>query len=116
MKFVVSRTSQGSGCPCEEAELMKIKRVETRTLRTPEEFDAKFSLREGKWLEVGSNHRINKEGYITQDNGKISVYGVSISSLSDLIKFAEKYGDLVIQKCMWNNEKYEIEIYDDYRE
>ena len=48
MKFIVTRTSGWKDSPCEEAKRDSIVRVETRTLCSPEEFDAKFSNREGK--------------------------------------------------------------------
>ena len=66
--FEVIRTSNWNDeCPYEKCIPIKLTRVETRTLKTPEEFDAKFSKREGKWLEVGSNHRVDKQGFITRD-------------------------------------------------
>ena len=66
--FEVRRTSCWTDeCPYEKCIPIKLTRVETRTLKTPEEFDAKFSKVEGKWLEVGSNHRVDKQGFITRD-------------------------------------------------
>lgn len=70
MKFIVERASRG-GCdgkqtPCEGAYLGSIIHVETRNLHTPEEFDARFSRFEGKWISVGTNHRIYYAGSIPQ--------------------------------------------------
>ena len=68
MKFIVSRTSiwDNEKSPCEEAKRDSVARVETRTLFTPEEFDRRFAEREGKWLSVGTNHRIDERGYYTR--------------------------------------------------
>lgn len=118
MKFIVSRTSAWGDekPPCEEAKRDSIVRVETRTLYTPEEFDKRFAQREGKWLSVGTNHRVNEKGYITRDNGTIDVWSVEFNTLEELIEFCDKYGSVVIEDYMWNKAYREIEIYDDYRE
>lgn len=118
MKFTVRRASKWSNedvC-CEEAKRDSIVRVETRTLYSPEEFDAKFSNREGKWLSVGANHRVDENGWITRDNGMIDVWSVEINTLDELMEFCKKYGDVVIGNCMWNKAYKEILIYDDYIE
>ena len=118
MKFIVRRASQWSEevSPCDEAKRDSIVRVETRTLHSPEEFDAKFAKREGKWLSVGTNHRVNEKGYITRDREMVDVWSVEINTLDELIKFCEKYGSVVIGDCMWNKPYKEILIYDDYIE
>ena len=80
--FEVRRTSCWTDeCPYEKCIPIKLTRVETRTLKTPEEFDAKFSKVEGKWLEVGSNHRVDKQGFITRDREERDTYGIEINSL-----------------------------------
>ena len=86
--FEVRRTSCWTDeYPYEKCIPIKLTRVETRTLKTPEEFDAKFSKREGKWLEVGSNHRVDKRGFITRDRDEKDTYGIEINSLEeDIIK------------------------------
>lgn len=118
MKFIVSRTSVWGTktSPCEEAKRDSIVRVETRTFHTPEEFDARFSYVEGKWLSVGTNHRVDERGWITRDNGLTDVWSVEINTLDELIEFCDKYGSVVIENCTWNKTYKEIEIYDDYRE
>ena len=118
MKFIVRRASvwDDETSLCEEAKRDSIVRVETRTLHTPEEFDAKFANWEGKWYSVGTNHRVDKNGWITRDNGVINVYSIKINTLNELIKFCEEYGDVVISDCVWNKAYKEILIYDDYIE
>lgn len=118
MKFIVSRTSIWNDeiSPCEEAKRDTIVRVETRTLHTPEEFDKRFAQQEGKWLSVGTNHRVDERGWITRDIGIIDVWTIEFNTLNELIEFCSKYGNVVIQDCMWNRAYKEIEIYDYYRE
>lgn len=118
MRFTIRRASvwDDEKSPCEEAERDSIVRVETRTCMNPEEFDERFGKLEGKWLSVGENHRVNEKGWIVRDNGMVDVWSVEINTFDELIKFHDKYGDLVIGRCMWNNTYREILIYDDYIE
>ena len=116
--FEVRRTSGlADECPYEKCIQIKLTRVETRTLKTPEEFDAKFSKREGKWLEVGSNHRVDKQGFITRDREEEDTYGIEINSLEELMDFFNKVNEeIVLQKSWIDNKTPCLEIYDDYRE
>ena len=118
MRFVVRRASKwgDEDIDCKEAKHDNIVRVETRTLHSPEEFDAKFSNREGKWLSVGTNHRVDENGWITRDIGMIDVWSVEIDTLDELMKFCNKYGSIVIGDYMLNKAYKEILIYDDYIE
>lgn len=117
MKFVINRASQWSDdAPCEEAKRDSIIRVETRTLRTPEEFDAKFARREGKWFSVGTNHRVDERGWITRDNGMMDVWVIEINTLDELIEFCDKYDDIIIDSYFRNKAYKRILIYDDYIE
>ena len=118
MEFIVRRASEWDDekSPCEEARRDSIVCVETRTIHTPEEFDVRFANREGKWLSVGANHRVDKNGWITRDNGMIDVWFVEINTLDELMKFCEKYGDIVITNSIRNETYKKILIYDDYIE
>ena len=70
MIFQVIRTSQHCNTkPFENCISIKLVNVQTREFRTPEEFDNKFGDKEGKWLNYGTNHRVNARGYITRDMG-----------------------------------------------
>ena len=116
--FEVKRTSCWyDECPYEKCIPIKLTRVETRTLKTPEEFDAKFSKREGKWLEVGSNHRVNEQGFITRDREEEDTYGIEINSLEELMSFFNEVKEkIVLQKSYIDNKTPCLEIYDDYRD
>lgn len=117
MKFIISRASQWrDDAPCEEAKRDSIIRVETRTLCTPEEFDAKFAHKEGKWLSVGTNHRVDEKGWITRDNGMMDVWVIEINTLDELIEFCDKYDDIIINSYFRNKAYKRILIYDDYIE
>ena len=78
-----------------------------------EEYDeAAHNKRMGRtWLGEGLNHRTWKDGDksgIARDI-PLRAWVIEIKSLQALIKFVEKYGEIV-----FNGD--EIEIYDDYRE
>ena len=118
MIFQVTRTSNWDDKkPWDNCIPIQLVRVETRTLRTPEEFDNKFGDREGKWLSRGTNHRVDARGYITRDMGFTDVWGVEINSLEELMKFQEAIGEELVLRTSWIDNKTPcIEIYDDYRE
>ena len=118
MIFQVIRTSQWNDKkPFEDCIPIKLTRVETRTLRTPEEFDKKFGDREGKWLNRGTNHRVDARGYITRDMGFEDAWGIEIGSLEGLMDFAKTVGEELVLRTSWIDNKTPcIEIYDDYRE
>lgn len=114
MLFVVSRTSGCDNAPCQGATLRKIVNVESYNFRTPEEYNKKWGR---NWLAEGSNHRIDERGNITRNNGLVNVWTIEINSLDELIRFCEKYDNIIIKKHHRNNPDYkEIEIYDDWRE
>lgn len=117
MKFTVKRASQwGDAKPCEEAKSEFIVRVDTRTFRSPEEYDAKCEHDSGKWLEVGTNHRYTSDGCIQRDFGTVNVWTIEINSLEDMMKFMDKYGGVVITDDYRNGDYKQILIYDDYIE
>ena len=118
MIFQVVRTSQRNDeKPFKDCIPIKLISVETRTLHTPEEFDKKFGGREGKWLNRGTNHRVDASGYITRDRGFEDAWGIEINSIEELIDFQEAVGEeLVLGTSMIDHNTPCIEIYDDYRE
>lgn len=119
MKFIITRTSEwGDSSPCTEAKRSQVVRVETRTLRTPEEFDKRLAVGEGAWLSVGTNHRIGKDGYICRDREMMDVWIIEVNSIEELIALSRKYGEIIVGDHYLNsNDEYPtLEIYDDYRE
>ena len=118
MIFQVVRTSnRDDKKPFEDCIPIKLTKVETRTFRTPEEFDKKFSECEGKWIEKGTNHRVDARGYITRDRELVNEWGIEINSLEELMKFQEAVREeLILGTSRIDNKTPCIEIYDDYRE
>lgn len=120
MKFIITRTSDwgDDNSPCEEAKRSQVVRVETRALRTPEEFDKRFAAREGAWLSVGANHRIGRDGYICRDREMIDVWTIEVNSIEELVALSRKYGKIIVENYYWssNDEYPTLEIYDTYRE
>lgn len=118
MKFIVSRASAWDNeyGPCEESKKEKIVYVDTRTFHTPEEYDYKIRDPRGKWFSVGTNHRVNKHGYIQRDMEMMEVWTIELNTLEKVMEFCDKYGDIIIGDYMLNDEYKHILIYDDYIE
>jgi len=86
-------------------------------VKSPEEFDARFASSEGKWLENGTNHRHDKNGWITRDDGRQKVWGIEINTLEELVNFIGSVdSEVVIGTSIVDRITPTIEIYDDYRE
>jgi hypothetical protein len=87
---------------------------------TEEEFNLRFSAREGLWKDKGKNHTVTKDGYISRQEAGVEEWGVELDTLEALCDFVNKYNPIVIQSSYSANKKtgmpLEIEIYDDYRE
>jgi len=119
MKFKITRTSilGNDRKPCKEAIKERYTRIEVRTFESFEEFDKKFGEIEGNWLSKGINHSVNQQGYIQREFPNDAVgWFVEINTLDELLKFQEKYGDVILTRD-WNNPQvFKLEIYDDYRE
>lgn len=120
MEFVISRTSiWNEKKPCEEAYRKQIIRIDERGFKTFEEHDTR--LNEGKWIDRGFNHKIvpankkwNYDHIYREFNDE--VWCIKINTLEELLKLQDKYGEIILQKCWENNNLWELEIYDDYRE
>ena len=119
MKFIIRRTSVwGNSSPCAEAKEDQVVGIETRTFRTPEEFDKRFAAREGAWLSVGNNHRIGRDCYICRDRDMMNVWTIEVNSIEELVALSRKYGEIIVaDHYLSSNDEYPtLEIYDDYRE
>lgn len=112
MIFKISRTSIRWDKPCEEAFKHEVPCWHVCANYSEEEYNKRFAERDGGlWREKGTNHQITKEGDIKRQEGMEKCWGIKIDSLDHLIKFSEKYGELI-----FDGSESEIEIYDDYRE
>lgn len=118
MLFEVTRTSiWNNEKPYDKCTPIQLVMVDSQDLRSPEEFDAKFSERAGKWLDVGFNHRIDEQGYIVRDIGVREAWGIEINTLEDLLKFKNEVNEDIILRESYIDEKTPcLEIYDTYGE
>lgn len=116
MDFIISRTSLYSEeeAPCEGAFKKPMPVFHVRTV-SEEEFNRKFSEREGLWRSRGTNHTVTEEGYIKRQEPDRERWCITINSLEELNAFHEKYGQLVYGSD-YSSGTPSIEIYDDYRE
>jgi len=121
MEFIISRASDYHGIeedvkPCDEAYKIKKENWETRTC-SEEEFNKKFSDRQGLWRSKGKNHCITSKGYIQRQMEDEDCWVVKISSLEELHNFIKHHGELIVSSCVVGREREMcIEIYDDYVE
>jgi hypothetical protein len=117
MDFIITRTSiyDADDKPVEEAFKKSVEYWHTRTC-TEEEFNRKFSEREGLWKSKGKNHKITEKGYITRQEENKEMWFISLKNFEQLKNFIEKYGNIIIGKKNINDKDFVIEIYDDYRE
>lgn len=114
MKFSVTRTSRYWGKPCNEAKKVKATYLDRRAVKSLEEAK-KYSWFE-EWYNSTVNHR-EENGYIIGEwKEKWDIWVVEINSLKDLLRFIDKYGQVVIQESDYKEYPYEIEIYDTWRE
>lgn len=118
MKFKVERTSLHGKCekPCEGVKLENYDYIERRTY-TEKEFNRKFAQSEGLWRNKGINHTNYERGIKRTFTNAKNGWFIELNTLEELISFIEKVGEeVIIQKCCYNTEIFEIEIYDDCRE
>jgi len=120
MEFKISRTSLwGDKKPCDKAYKKEIIEQDERGFETFEEYDNRFPKE--KWLSEGFNHKILppnekfKTPHIYRKFNK-EIWVIEINTLEDLLELHELYGKLIIEKSFENENIYEIEIYDDWRE
>ncbi len=107
MDYQIKRTSLGGEKPCKEAFEKSVPNWHERTC-SEEEFNRKFSEREGKWRDKGTNHKCGKN-FVRRREGNKIIWAVKIDTIEQLIKFSKKYGKMIFTEKS-------IEIYDDYRE
>ena len=112
MKFIISRTSDRNGTPCEGAVQQNYIRVVERAVDDPRKLK---SWDRGSWYESGMNHRV-ENGNIKKDFVETD-YFIEINTLEELIEFSKKHGELVFGAEHWLDPTLPyIEIYDERRE
>ena len=117
MEFLLTSTSRKVEKQIPNAVIKKYTKREVRTCSTFEEFDKRFSWREGTWLSKGVNHKMSK-GRIQREfpNGAEGHF-IEINSIEELLEFQrEVRSELIITSATDNWSIPAIEIYDYYRE
>lgn len=118
MQFTVHKTSgysEETYPPCDGAFLAKHQKWQTRTC-SEEEFDKRFSGREGKWRSQGRFHKTLENGNITRREPDQQLWTIEVKNIRGLMKFIEKNGRVIVSTEGYNCPTPDIEIYDDYRE
>lgn len=115
MIYIIERTScYNDKAPCEEAVKRSFERWYTPSC-SEEEFNKRFSAKQGLWRSKGKNHTLTEEG-VTRIEREEELWSIEINSLDELQKLSEKYGELIIKAPDYGLKAPSIEIYDDYRE
>lgn len=118
MRFTITRTGAWYKKPIKEAYRISIPCWDERTCT--EVYYDKHIARDGKaWRNHGKNHKKTNGGkWIARQMDDQKAWAIDISSLDDLIKLYEKYGDIILGKESSTNEEkiYQLEVYDSYRE
>ncbi|MCB7107564.1 hypothetical protein LIZ13_06470 [Streptococcus oralis] len=117
MEFLLTSTSGWVENQIPNTVIKKYTKREVRTCSTFEEFDKRFSRREGTWLSKGVNHKAFK-GRIQREfpNGAEGHF-IEINSIEELLEFQKKVGnELIITSAIDNESIPAIEIYNYYRE
>lgn len=119
MLFEVTRASSWGPetKPHDKCIPIKLMLVDTRRCRSAEEFDKWHAYIGEKWYSAGSNHRLDKNGYITRDLGEVDRWGIEINTFEELMTFKEEIGeDLILGTSYTDHKTPMITIYDDYIE
>lgn len=113
MKTIIQRTSgyDDDEKPCDEAVLEELTYLDYRTIATLEE--AKKQYWYSSWFSNGENHREEKGMVVCDVVEKKKDWVIEFDNVFDLFK---KYGPLVIERSMYKEYEFTIEIYDYYRE
>lgn len=119
MKFKVLRTSwwDNDEPPCDGAYKEQIEwTLDVRRVNDP----AKLRYNADTWYTEGFDHRVNEDGHIERKFESIlTIWCIDIEGLEGLVDFIEKNGEVVVTPVRENTSsivKFEIEIYDGYRE
>ena len=113
MEFITNRTSNWDGQPCEEAKRKTVIAVDERTVNDPKHLKC---MSADEWYTDPKyfNHRVENR-HIKRDY-KTKEWVVEINTLEELLKFINKYGQVIIGSWYKYKNLPSIEIYDDYRE
>lgn len=97
MKFIVSKRRVSvteRKKPCDEAVEEELTQLDYRTVKTLEEAKGKIWYRD--WLECGENHREEGGIVVCDKKEKRRKWVIEINTLEELIRFQEKYGEILL--------------------
>ena len=117
MEFLIRSTSGGVENKISNTTIKKYTKREVRTCSTFEEFDKRFSRREGTWLSKGVNHKTSKGRIQREFPNGAEGYFIEINSIEELLELQKEVrSELIITSATDNESILAIEIYNDYRE
>ena len=117
MEFLLTSTSGGVEKQIPNTTIKKYTKIEVRVFSSFEEFDKRFSWREGTWLSKGVNHKMSKDRIQREFPNGAEGHFIEINSIEELLEFHKKVGSELIITSATNNESIPaIEIYNYYRE
>ena len=117
MEFLIRSTSGGVENKISNTTIKKYTKREVRTCSTFEEFDKRFSWREGTWLSKGVNHKTSKGRIQREFPNGAEGYFIEINSIEELLELQKEVrSELIITSATDNESIPAIEIYNDYRE
>lgn len=117
MEFLLTSTSGGVEKQIPNTTIKKYTKIEVRVFSSFEEFDKRFSWREGTWLSKGVNHKMSKDRIQREFPNGAEGHFIEINSIEELLEFQrEVRSELIITSATDNWSIPAIEIYDDYRE
>ena len=117
MEFFIRSTSGGVENKISNTIIKKYTKREVRTCSTFEEFDKRFSRREGTWLSKGVNHKTSKGRIQREFPNGAEGYFIEIDSIEELLELQKEVrSELIITSATDNESIPAIEIYNDYRE
>ena len=116
MKFVVTRTSTwfDENPKIEGAKQEELTSLDYRTVAKLKTAEKQHWYKQ--WYDNGINHREENGMVVCDRKKKAKVWTMKINSLDELMKFANKYGNLVMRMGDYKETQDVIEIYDGYRE
>ncbi len=117
MEFFIRSTSGRVENKISNTTIKKYTKREVRTCSTFEEFDKRFSRREGTWLSKGVNHKTSKGRIQREFPNGAEGYFIEINSIEELLELQKEVrSELIITSATDNESIPAIEIYNDYRE
>lgn len=110
MEFLLTSTSREVEKQIPNTTIKKYTKREVRTCSTFEEFDKRFSRREGTWLSKGVNHKTSK-GRIQREfpNGAEGHF-IEINSIEELLEFQREVRSELVITSATDNESIQLKM------